>query len=209
MSCTNTWSFPPPLRCGINPCCLWSDRHASSHLYLPRLHAFSFTSTPYSQKYMDTWPSHLYELYILDIPFQIQNPEKQPQTIIPPPPNFTVGTVHPCRCCSPGICKTQIRPSDCQTVKPDSSLQQMCFHWSRDSHWHPLHGAPNAQFLSWCCSQRRFGTRKWGIQRHFSTRQPRSVSLRGLQLQGSAVVAPRRFYLALTVDQGRSSTVVI
>jgi hypothetical protein len=54
------------------------------------------------------------------------NHEKQPQTIIPPPPNFTVGIM-----CSPGILQTQICLSDCQMVKHDSSLQRKCFHCSR------------------------------------------------------------------------------
>ena len=40
------------------------------------------------------------------------NPEKQPQIIIPPPPNFTLGTVHSSRYCSPDIHLTQIHPSD-------------------------------------------------------------------------------------------------
>ena len=49
------------------------------------------------------------------------NHEKQPQTIIPHPPNFTVGTMHWGRYHSPGICQTQICLSDCQMVKRDSS----------------------------------------------------------------------------------------
>ena len=52
------------------------------------------------------------------------NHEKQPQTIIPPPPNFTVGTMHS------GIRQTQIRPSDWQLVKHDSSLKRARFHCS-------------------------------------------------------------------------------
>ena len=51
-------------------------------------------------------------------------PEKQPQTIIPPLPNFTVVTVHSSRQRSPGIHKTQISPSGCQAVKCDSSPQR-------------------------------------------------------------------------------------
>jgi hypothetical protein len=42
------------------------------------------------------------------------NHEKQPQTMILPPPNFTVGTMHWGRYCSPGIRQTQICPLDCQ-----------------------------------------------------------------------------------------------
>ena len=40
-------------------------------------------------------------------------PEKQPHTIIPPPPNFTLGTVQSDKYSSPGNRKTQTRPSDC------------------------------------------------------------------------------------------------
>ena len=41
-------------------------------------------------------------------------PEKQPHTIIPPPPNFTLGTMQSDKYCSPVNCQTQTRPSDCQ-----------------------------------------------------------------------------------------------
>ena len=59
------------------------------------------------------------------------NHEKQPQTIIPPPPNFTVGTMHLGRKRSPGIRQTHIHPSDCQMVKRDSSLKRTRLHCSR------------------------------------------------------------------------------
>jgi hypothetical protein len=52
------------------------------------------------------------------------NHEKQPQTIIYPLSNFTVGTMHWGKYCSPGIRQTQISSSDCQMVKLDSSLQR-------------------------------------------------------------------------------------
>ena len=65
--------------------------------------------------------------------------EKQPQNFIPPPPNFTVGTMHWGRWCSPGICQTQMRPSACQMVKCDSSLQRTNFHCSRAQWWRALH----------------------------------------------------------------------
>ena len=55
------------------------------------------------------------------------NHEKQSQTIIPHPPNFTVSTMHWGRQRSPGIRQTQIRPLDCQMVKLDSSPQRMHF----------------------------------------------------------------------------------
>ena len=67
------------------------------------------------------------------------NHEKQPQTIIPHPPNFTVGTMHWGRYHSPGICQTQIRLSDCQMVKRDLSLQRTHFHCSRVQWRRALH----------------------------------------------------------------------
>lgn len=59
-------------------------------------------------------------------------PEKQPYTIIPPPPNFTPGTIQSGKYRSPGNCQTQTRPSDCQTEKCDSSLQRTHLLCSRD-----------------------------------------------------------------------------
>ena len=54
-------------------------------------------------------------------------PEKQPHnTIIPPPLNFTFGTIQSDKYLSAGNCQTQTRPSDYQMEKHDSSLQ-----WSR------------------------------------------------------------------------------
>ena len=58
-------------------------------------------------------------------------PEKQPHTIIPPPPNFTLGTMQSDKYCSPGNLQTQTRPSDCQMEKRDSSLQRTRLHCSR------------------------------------------------------------------------------
>jgi len=51
-------------------------------------------------------------------------PEKQPHTIILPPPNFTLGTMQSNKYCSPGNRQTQTRPSDCQMEKRDWSLQR-------------------------------------------------------------------------------------
>jgi hypothetical protein len=57
-----------------------------------------------------------------------QNHEKQPQTIIPPPPNFTVGTAFG----QVALSWHQPKPdsSDCQKVTRDSSLQRTRFHCS-------------------------------------------------------------------------------
>ncbi|GFW59628.1 hypothetical protein TNCV_2756371 [Trichonephila clavipes] len=54
--------------------------------------------------------------------------EEHPQTIMLPLPNLIVGTVQSLKKRSPGIRRTQTRPSDCQTVKRDSSLQRTVFH---------------------------------------------------------------------------------
>ena len=56
------------------------------------------------------------------------NHEKQPQTIIPPPPTSVLG-----------IRQTQISLLDCQMVKRDSSLQRKRFHCSRVQWWRALH----------------------------------------------------------------------
>jgi len=65
-------------------------------------------------------------------------PEKQPHTIIPPPPNFTLGTMQSGKYRYPGNCQTQTHPSDCQTEKRDSSLQRTHHHCTRvqDTHTH-------------------------------------------------------------------------
>ena len=55
--------------------------------------------------------------------------EKQ-HTIIPPPPNFTLGTKQSDKYRSPGNRQTQTRPSDCQMEKRDSSLQRTRLHCS-------------------------------------------------------------------------------
>ena len=46
-------------------------------------------------------------------------PEKQPHTIIPPPPDFTLGTLQSDKYHSPGNRQTQTRPLDCQKKKHD------------------------------------------------------------------------------------------
>uniref|UniRef100_A0A667ZQH7 TSPO associated protein 1 n=1 Tax=Myripristis murdjan TaxID=586833 RepID=A0A667ZQH7_9TELE len=66
-------------------------------------------------------------------------PEKQPHTIIPPPPNFTVGTMQSEMYRSPGNLQTQTRPSDCQMEKRDSSLQRTRLHCSRGQWRRALH----------------------------------------------------------------------
>ncbi|GFV04113.1 hypothetical protein TNCV_917341 [Trichonephila clavipes] len=58
------------------------------------------------------------------------NHEKQPHTIMLPPPNLTVSTMQSLKKRSPGIHQAQTRPSDCQTAKRDSSLQRTVFHMS-------------------------------------------------------------------------------
>ena len=51
-------------------------------------------------------------------------PEKQPHSIIPPPPNFTLGTMQSDKYRSPGNHQTQTHSSDCPMKKHDSSLQR-------------------------------------------------------------------------------------
>ncbi|GFT86360.1 hypothetical protein TNCV_3258821 [Trichonephila clavipes] len=58
------------------------------------------------------------------------NHEKHPYTIMLPPPNLTVCTMQSLKKRSPGIRQTQTRPSDCQTLKRDSSLQRTVFQIS-------------------------------------------------------------------------------
>ena len=58
-------------------------------------------------------------------------PEEQPHTIIPPPPNFTLGTMQSGKYCSSGNRQTQTLSSDCQKKKRDSSLQKTRLHCSR------------------------------------------------------------------------------
>ena len=58
-------------------------------------------------------------------------PEKQPHTIIPPPPNFTLGSMQSDKYRSPGNHQTQTLPSDYQMEKCDSSLQRTFLHCSR------------------------------------------------------------------------------
>ena len=70
-------------------------------------------------------------------------PEKQPHTIIPPPPNFTLGTMQSDKYRSPGNRQTQTRPSDCQMEKrdstgPESSSINQCFALHMKGHiWRP------------------------------------------------------------------------
>ena len=66
-------------------------------------------------------------------------PEKQPHTIIPPPPNFTLGTMQSDKYRSPGNRQTQARPSDCQMEKRDLSLRITHLHCSRVQWQRALH----------------------------------------------------------------------
>ena len=66
-------------------------------------------------------------------------PEKQPHTIIPPPPNFTLGTMQSDKYRSPGNHQTQTHPSDCQMEKRNSSLQRMRLYCSRVQWQRALH----------------------------------------------------------------------
>ena len=63
----------------------------------------------------------------------------QPQTIIPPPSNFTLGTMQSDKYRSPGNCQTQTCPSDCQMEKSDSSLQRTRLNCSRVQWQRALH----------------------------------------------------------------------
>jgi len=68
-------------------------------------------------------------------------PEQQPHTIIPPPPNFTLGPMQSDKYRSPGNRQTQTRPSDCQMEKGDSSLHRTTsnLHCSRVQWRRALH----------------------------------------------------------------------
>ena len=70
--------------------------------------------------------------------------EKQPQTIILPTPNFTLGTMQSDKYRSPGSRQSQTHQSDCQMEKHNPSLQRTCLHCSRVQWRHALH----------CCIQR-------------------------------------------------------
>jgi hypothetical protein len=65
--------------------------------------------------------------------------EEHPQTLMPPPPNFTVGTTYAGRYRSPGIRHVITLPSDRHKVGRDSSLQVTRFQlptvlWRRTVH---------------------------------------------------------------------------
>lgn len=147
----------------------------------------------------------------------------QPQTTIPSC-NFTVGIMHSIRWDSPGICQTQIHPSDCQMPLLQSpvaaqftpfqpmlgiahrDLRLVCSCLAMETHFMKLQ-----THSSWCCFQRQFGTLYWVMQQMMgnfhvlcastSTRQLHSMNLRGLLLCGWGAVVPRHFcftVLALT-----------
>jgi hypothetical protein len=65
--------------------------------------------------------------------------EKHPHTLMPLPPNFTVGTTHAGRFRSPGIRYTQTLPSDRRMVSCDSSHQITRFQLFTVQWRHSLH----------------------------------------------------------------------
>ena len=76
-------------------------------------------------------------------------PEKHPHTIIPPPPNFTLGTMQSHKYGSPGNLQTQTGPSDCQMEKRDWSLQRTRLHCSRVQWRRALHHCIHALHVTW------------------------------------------------------------
>jgi hypothetical protein len=60
--------------------------------------------------------------------------EKHPHTVMPPPPNFTVGTKHDGRYRSPGIHHTQIFPSDCDSSPQITRFQLSTVPWRCSLH---------------------------------------------------------------------------
>ena len=142
------------------------------------------------------------------------NHGKQPQSIIPPPPNFGVGTMHSGRQNSPGICQTQICPLDCQMVKSlfrehistalESNGVELCTTpaeawycaWGCQacvrllSHGNPFHEARNEQLLLlpeavWnLVVWVATDDRRFVCATCFSTWRSHSVSLCGLPLRG-------------------------
>ena len=56
---------------------------------------------------------------------------KQPHTLMPPAPDFTLGTMQSDKYRSPVDNQTQTCPSDCQMEKSDLSLQRTNLHCSR------------------------------------------------------------------------------
>ncbi|GFX86859.1 hypothetical protein TNCV_3751321 [Trichonephila clavipes] len=101
--------------------CEWSSYPAGREMALPEI-------LPYS------WECALSRMstYISEFMFPITGTNgprpNHPHTIMLPPPNLTVGTMQSLKKRSSGIRQTQTRPSDCQTVKRDSSLQRTVFH---------------------------------------------------------------------------------
>ena len=76
-------------------------------------------------------------------------PEKHPHTIIPPPPNFTLGTMQSHKYGSPGNLQTQTGPSDCQMEKRDWSLQRTRLQCSRVQWRRALHHCIHALHVTW------------------------------------------------------------
>lgn len=58
-------------------------------------------------------------------------PEKQPNTIIPPSPQITLGTLQSDKYCSLGYCQTLTCPLNYQSEKIDFSLQRIALHCTR------------------------------------------------------------------------------
>jgi hypothetical protein len=70
--------------------------------------------------------------------------EKHPHTVMPSPPDFTVGITYAGRYHSPGICHTQTLPLEHHMVECDSSLQITHFQLSIVQWRHPYTTSGNA-----------------------------------------------------------------
>ena len=93
-------------------------------------------------------------------------PEKRPHTIIPPPPNFTLGTMQSVKYRSPGNRQTQTCSSDCQMEKRDSSLQRTRLHCSRVQWRRALHHCIRRFTLHSCCSCSAIETHSMKLSTH-------------------------------------------
>ena len=114
------------------------------------------------------------------------NHEKQPQTIIPPPPNFTVCIMHSGRWRSPGIRQPQICPLDCQMVKRDSSLQTTHYHCSGVQCRQALHHSSQRMVM--------LGGRS-AMETHF-TKLPTNSSCSDIASRGSVATEDRQLLCA-------------
>lgn len=104
-----------------------STPNSSSRVFKDQAGTHSFWSRFWSKTH-----SSLHSLkHFLHSALELWGLEKQPQTIIPPLPNFSVH--------SPGVLQTQVHPSHCQIVRNDSSLWGTCFNCSRVQWWCAFH----------------------------------------------------------------------